>query len=316
MSIAKRRENIQKSIEELETTLAILKKYASDSWPSKEDIAKELGITTGQITTRLQEWFKTAPANTFKKFSSHAELYMAASSASANLLAKAIGVSEYKAAVLPPYDEDYFWNNWLPSVVTERECRVLKKYYLGFDQTWENAKQNTVSAVAKSEDVSYERINQIMKRAMRRIISSRAHIRLLFPDADEPNGRIAELKAEIAEKRKAISSLEEEIKALDNILGNISDKAEGKSEAMQMLQKTKDMIGIVESTYVPETPIQELDLTVRSYNCLIRARLTTAEEVGKFGKEKLMKLRNFGKQSYEEVESVLLNLKPPVYIED
>ena len=65
---------------------------------------------------------------------------------------------------------------------------------------------------------------------------------------------------------------------------------------------------------VLEMTIEELDLSVRSYNCLKRAGINTVQEVTERSMEDMMKVRNLGKKSLEEVEQKLtalgLNLKP------
>ena len=50
-----------------------------------------------------------------------------------------------------------------------------------------------------------------------------------------------------------------------------------------------------------EMPIEELDLSVRSYNCLKRAGINTVEELIQRNEEEMMKVRNLGKKSLEEV---------------
>ncbi len=50
-----------------------------------------------------------------------------------------------------------------------------------------------------------------------------------------------------------------------------------------------------------EMPIEELDLSVRSYNCLKRAGINTVEELIQRSEDEMMKVRNLGKKSLEEV---------------
>jgi DNA-directed RNA polymerase subunit alpha len=59
---------------------------------------------------------------------------------------------------------------------------------------------------------------------------------------------------------------------------------------------------------VLEMTIEELDLSVRSYNCLKRAGINTVEELTEKTEEDMMKVRNLGKKSLEEVESKLSEL--------
>ena len=59
---------------------------------------------------------------------------------------------------------------------------------------------------------------------------------------------------------------------------------------------------------VLEMTIEELDLSVRSYNCLKRAGINTVHELTQKTMEDMMKVRNLGKKSLEEVERKLKDL--------
>jgi DNA-directed RNA polymerase subunit alpha len=60
--------------------------------------------------------------------------------------------------------------------------------------------------------------------------------------------------------------------------------------------------------------IEELELSVRSFNCLKRASINTVEELTYKTEDEMMKVRNLGKKSLEEVklklEELGLGLKP------
>ena len=59
--------------------------------------------------------------------------------------------------------------------------------------------------------------------------------------------------------------------------------------------------------------IEELDLSVRSYNCLKRAGVHTVEDLASKTEEDMMRVRNLGRKSLEEVlqkmESLGLSLQ-------
>ena len=59
---------------------------------------------------------------------------------------------------------------------------------------------------------------------------------------------------------------------------------------------------------VLEMPIEELELSVRSYNCLKRASIATVEDLASKTQEDMMKVRNLGKKSLDEVTNKLLAL--------
>jgi len=59
---------------------------------------------------------------------------------------------------------------------------------------------------------------------------------------------------------------------------------------------------------VLEMTIEELDLSVRSYNCLKRAGINTVEELIRKTEDEMMKVRNLGKKSLEEVQNKISEL--------
>ena len=60
---------------------------------------------------------------------------------------------------------------------------------------------------------------------------------------------------------------------------------------------------------VLEMTIEELDLSVRSYNCLKRAGINSVQELTERSMDDMMKVRNLGKKSLEEVEQKLQALE-------
>ena len=70
-----------------------------------------------------------------------------------------------------------------------------------------------------------------------------------------------------------------------------------------MIEKEED-----EKEKVLEMTIEELDLSVRSYNCLKRAGINTVEELTYKSEDDMMKVRNLGKKSLDEVAKKLEEL--------
>lgn len=65
-----------------------------------------------------------------------------------------------------------------------------------------------------------------------------------------------------------------------------------------------------------EMTIEELELTVRSFNCLKRAQINTVEDLTKKTEEEMMKVRNLGKKSLDEVIGKLHSLGLSLRTED
>ena len=70
-----------------------------------------------------------------------------------------------------------------------------------------------------------------------------------------------------------------------------------------MVEKEED-----KKAKVLEMTIEELDLSVRSYNCLKRAGINTVQELTERTIDDMMKVRNLGKKSLEEVQEKLAAL--------
>ncbi|NLY89864.1 MAG: DNA-directed RNA polymerase subunit alpha [Firmicutes bacterium] len=81
---------------------------------------------------------------------------------------------------------------------------------------------------------------------------------------------------------------------------NLSDKVNDTEIMVEKEEEAKDKL--------LEMNIEELDLSVRSYNCLKRAGINTVEELIKKTEEDMMKVRNLGRKSLEEVQSKLAAL--------
>ncbi len=65
-----------------------------------------------------------------------------------------------------------------------------------------------------------------------------------------------------------------------------------------------------------ETTIEELDLSVRSFNCLKRAGINTVEDLINKTEEDMMKVRNLGRKSLDEVVAKLTSLGFTLHSED
>jgi DNA-directed RNA polymerase subunit alpha len=66
--------------------------------------------------------------------------------------------------------------------------------------------------------------------------------------------------------------------------------------------------GEEEVTGVLAQPIEDMDLTVRSYNCLKREGVTTVGELVQKSEDDLLEIRNFGQKSIDEVKAKLEEL--------
>lgn len=85
-----------------------------------------------------------------------------------------------------------------------------------------------------------------------------------------------------------------------NIFINLTEEAQNMEI---MVEKEED-----QKEKVMEKTIEELDLSVRSYNCLKRAGINTVQELTTKTEEDMMKVRNLGRKSLDEIKSKLAEL--------
>jgi DNA-directed RNA polymerase subunit alpha len=92
-------------------------------------------------------------------------------------------------------------------------------------------------------------------------------------------------------------------KVLSEHLNLFIDLSENAKSAEVMVETALDPVD-----KVLEMNIDELELSVRSYNCLKRAGINTVEELTNKTPEDMMKVRNLGRKSLEEVLAKLKEL--------
>lgn len=97
------------------------------------------------------------------------------------------------------------------------------------------------------------------------------------------------------EKREIMEDYE---KAVDELIEELNWSLKKFVKAMAVCFNEKKMLQV-------DTPIEVLNLTQRSYHCLKRANINTVEELSQKTKWQLMKIRNLGKSSFNEIKSEL-----------
>ncbi|MDU3977540.1 MAG: DNA-directed RNA polymerase subunit alpha C-terminal domain-containing protein, partial [Staphylococcus sp.] len=85
-----------------------------------------------------------------------------------------------------------------------------------------------------------------------------------------------------------------------NIFVGLTDEAQNAEIMIEKEEEKKEK--------VLEMSIEELDLSVRSYNCLKRAGINSVQELADKSEADMMKVRNLGRKSLEEVKYKLEDL--------
>lgn len=140
---------------------------------------------------------------------------------------------------------------------------------------------STMMVIAHKHNLSLERIRQILWRERRRTIYRLGvEFKQLKRENKELLARNAGLKNENAQLRKMIP--------------------EARPKGLK--------------TPVFDLPIEDLDLSVRVYNCLKTARVNTLLELKAFENYELLKFRNMGKKSLMEIVRLMQTYFPEEYI--
>ena len=84
-----------------------------------------------------------------------------------------------------------------------------------------------------------------------------------------------------------VAGINDEVLAMDNVIKEGGAEAPNKGQQMM---------------------IEDLDLSVRSYNCLKRAGIQTVDELTQKTEDEMMRVRNLGKKSLKEVKDKLTEL--------
>ncbi len=85
---------------------------------------------------------------------------------------------------------------------------------------------------------------------------------------------------------------------------NLFVNIDGSSDDVELLSEKEDD----DKEKILEMTIEDMDLSVRSYNCLKRAGINTVYELTQKTEDEMMKVRNLGKKSLEEVENKMAEL--------
>ncbi len=103
---------------------------------------------------------------------------------------------------------------------------------------------------------------------------------------------------------KAHEALSLAAKVMTGHLDLFIDLSEATKNTQVMIEKEES-----KKEKVLEMSIEELELSVRSFNCLKRAGIATVEDLTKKTESDMMKVRNLGKKSFDEVVAKLHSLK-------
>lgn len=157
------------------------------------------------------------------------------------------------------------------AMLTEREQDILRQRY---------GEKMTLRAIGQIHGVGQERIRQIIARALRRLRHpSRVNMFKAVP--------LAAMVEQNIKYQKICREYEFLSKAF---------------EAYTAMPAAPDVVvPMAELAVTMQTPISELDFTVRTHNCLKRAGKNTLRDIVEMTEDELMSIRNLGRKSAIEV---------------
>ncbi len=167
-------------------------------------------------------------------------------------------------------------------VLKEREKTILTMLLEGKD----------VEFVAEEYGLTRSRIMQIVSRAVRKLATVKTF--------SELRREYKQLVFDNTNFQNVIEALQNRVKKLERI--NNIDTAP--------VSEYDYLLGDKGGTFTAmmNTPVYDLDISVRSLNCLKGADVDTLYDLVKCNKTDLMKFRNFGKKSLTELEDLLESL--------
>lgn len=170
-------------------------------------------------------------------------------------------------------------------IMGERERNILKEYLDGSE----------FEAIGDEYGLTRERTRQIVEKAMQKLGS-------LEPYGDVLN-RCNDTEAENKMMRSLLKKQDAELAELRERLNIKVEQEKNKTaeeKAMcELSEQEKEILGLF------NTRLVDMNLTVRSLNCLKAADLETFGDLVKCNKIDLLKQRNFGKKSLGELDDLL-----------
>jgi DNA-binding CsgD family transcriptional regulator len=160
------------------------------------------------------------------------------------------------------------------STLNEREADILRKRF---------SYKMTLQEVATAYNLTRERIRQIEAKAIRKLRHpSRSDMFKAVP--------ITKIKAERTEYHKLQGEYERLKKAFE--------------EATRETANPEIISSMAKVATIMDTPIHDLDFSVRTYNCLRRAGKNTLRDIAAMSYSDLQHVRSMGRKSCDEVVRV------------
>lgn len=179
--------------------------------------------------------------------------------------AMVFGIPAEEASMIMPEDAEETVE-YIMSTMDEKEADIIKR----------RIAKETLISIGEAYGVSRERIRQIEAKTIRKLHNP-SRVRML------KQGKAAVGEEEVRRKME-----------MERI-----------AEAKARLVEEQNRLAIEAASRIENLDIENLDPSVRLYNCLKRAEINTIGDLLKWDRSSLSKLRNMGKKSLAELERLL-----------
>lgn len=142
--------------------------------------------------------------------------------------------------------------------------------------------KRTLRAIGKLLNISQERVRQIEAKSIRKLKYMRGYLVL----GEKINNYYKEIEDLERDLQRKVYSIKINIEKLQK-------QELTEEEVKEIVKKDFNM------------PIEELDLSVRSYNCLKRSGMQTIRDLIETSDEQLIRIRNMGRKSFKEIKEKL-----------
>lgn len=178
----------------------------------------------------------------------------------------------------------------LASLSVEEETLVLLRYKYG----------ESFSALGRTYNLTHEAVRQKIKKAIRKLMQP-------------PYRSLMEYGIDGYINYQATEQAKEKIQDFlhNEYLRGYSDGVmaqRNKEKTFKQSEKDQELIGQIEDLSVLGMTIEELELSVRSFNCLSRAGIKTVYDILQLDEEGIPKIRNLGLKSVDEIGRKLAQL--------
>ena len=167
-------------------------------------------------------------------------------------------------------------------LLNEREQQIILMRYKD---------KKSLAEIGAHFEITRERVRQLEAKSIRRL----KYLKEMFYSFDE----LLELENEHEKRRlqliKKIEELDKLLEKADSLLATKETTIKDIEEFFELSEEER------KSVLQNNADIVELDLSVRSYNCLRRARINTIGELKTKTRSDLLKIRNMGRKSAKAI---------------